>query len=186
MRPAVVVLSAISTIEITTIRHVKAALQRSAIEKTLTRFQNVIAGKFTADFIEALHAMKEHAAYDNLPAKQSRWGISLHNGRDLLGDFQQPPDKLPAISRASAIPGGRQFPFSSNGRSDSSRGADIFKKSSHFNQLAKPSESYKSHLRQCGHRLVALRQKFGQNRKVLHSTLRGFLVGLNIDNVGRR
>ena len=27
--------------------------------------------------------MKEYAAYDNLPAKQSRWELSLHNVRDL-------------------------------------------------------------------------------------------------------
>src|SRR6266566_2544601 len=36
------------------------------------------------------------------------------------------------------------------------------------------------------YRLVQFRQKFGQNRKVLHWMLRGFRVGLNIDNVGRR
>jgi hypothetical protein len=27
--------------------------------------------------------MKEYAACDNLPAKQSRWEISIHNARDL-------------------------------------------------------------------------------------------------------
>src|SRR5438270_6611655 len=74
MRPAVVVLGAIGTIEITTIRHVKTALQRFTVEQTLTRFQNVIAGKFTTNFIEKFHTMmKEHLAYDNLPVKQSRW-----------------------------------------------------------------------------------------------------------------
>ena len=84
MRPAVIVFSAIGTIEIATIRDVQTALQRSAVEQTLTRFQNVVAGKFTADFTEKLHAMmKGHSAYDNLPAKQSRWEISLHNARDL-------------------------------------------------------------------------------------------------------
>ena len=57
MRPAVVVLSAIGTIEITAVRYVKAALQRLAVEKTLTRLQNVIAGKFAADFVENLHAI---------------------------------------------------------------------------------------------------------------------------------
>ena len=51
MRPAVVVLGAISTIEITTIRHVKTALQRFAVNEALARFQNVIAGKFAADFV---------------------------------------------------------------------------------------------------------------------------------------
>jgi hypothetical protein len=76
MRPAVVVLGAIGTIEIATVRDVKTALQRFPIEETLTRFQNVIAGKFAADFVEKLHAMtNELAAYDNLPAKQSRWDL---------------------------------------------------------------------------------------------------------------
>src|SRR5713101_2204678 len=36
MRPAVVVLGAIGTIKIATVRHVKAALQRFPVEKTLT------------------------------------------------------------------------------------------------------------------------------------------------------
>jgi hypothetical protein len=57
MRPAVVVLGAIGTIEITAIRHVKTALQRFAVEETLTRFQNVVAGKFAADVFENLHAV---------------------------------------------------------------------------------------------------------------------------------
>src|SRR5205809_2803206 len=35
------------------------------------------------------------------------------------------------------------------------------------------------------HRLVSFRQKFGQNRKVPHWILRGFRVGLKIDNVDR-
>jgi len=39
------------------------------------RRNSVIAGKFAADFTEDLHAMmKEYAAYDNLPAKQSALG----------------------------------------------------------------------------------------------------------------
>lgn len=72
MRPAVIVFSAIGTIEIATIRDVQTALQRSAVEQPLTRFQNVVAGKFAADFTKKLHAMmKEHSAYDNLPPKQS-------------------------------------------------------------------------------------------------------------------
>ena len=78
MRPAVVVLGAIGTIEIAAVRDVEAALQRFAVEQTLTRFQNVVAGEFTADFAKKLHAMmKEHPAYDNLPPKQLRWEISL-------------------------------------------------------------------------------------------------------------
>ncbi len=105
MRPAVVVLGAIGTIEITTIRHVKTALQRFAVDETFAGFQNVIAGKFAADFVKKLHAMmKEHAAYDNLPATQSRWEISLHNARDLLLEFERPSDNPAAISRASASP----------------------------------------------------------------------------------
>src|SRR5437879_7998183 len=36
------------------------------------------------------------------------------------------------------------------------------------------------------HRLILFRQKFGQNREVLHWILRSFRVGLNIDNVGWR
>ena len=72
MRPAVVVLGAIGTIEITTIRHVKTALQRFAVDEALARFQNVIAGKFAADFTEKLHVlMNEHSAYDSLPVKQA-------------------------------------------------------------------------------------------------------------------
>jgi hypothetical protein len=47
------------------------------------RRNSVIAGKFAADFTEELHAMmKEYAAHDNLPAKQSRWDISLQNARE--------------------------------------------------------------------------------------------------------
>ena len=83
MRSAVVVFGAISTIEITTIRHVKTALQRFPVDEALAGFQNVIAGKFAADFVQELHAVtKEDAAYDNLPAKQSGREISLHNARD--------------------------------------------------------------------------------------------------------
>lgn len=57
MRPAVVVLSAIRTIEVAPIRDIKAALQRFTIEETLTGFQNVIAGKFAADFVQEIHAI---------------------------------------------------------------------------------------------------------------------------------
>src|SRR5438067_11386430 len=71
MRPAIVVFGAIGTVEIATVRDVKTALQRFPVEQTLTRFQNVVAGEFTADFSKKLHAMmKEDSAYDNLLAKQ--------------------------------------------------------------------------------------------------------------------
>ena len=56
MRPAVVVLGAIGTIEIATIRDIKTALQRFAIEQTHARFPNIIAGKFTAGVFQSLHA----------------------------------------------------------------------------------------------------------------------------------
>jgi hypothetical protein len=58
------------------------------------RRNSVIAGKFAADFSEELHAMmKEYAACDNLPAKQSRWEISLHNARDPSWMRQPASDK---------------------------------------------------------------------------------------------
>src|SRR6266404_2641402 len=103
MRPAVIVLSAIGTIEIATIRDVKTALQRFPVEETLTRFQNVITGKFTADFTEKLHAMmKEHPAYDNLLAKQSRWEISLHNAPDLSW-MRQPASRKSSLRSPSCF-----------------------------------------------------------------------------------
>ena len=37
--------------------------------------------------------MKQYAACDNLPAKQSRWEISLHNARDLSWMRQPFSDK---------------------------------------------------------------------------------------------
>ena len=41
--------------------------------------------------------MKEYAAYDNLPAKQSRWELSLHNARDLSW-MQQPASDKSSVS----------------------------------------------------------------------------------------
>ena len=56
---------------------IKTALKRFAVEETLAGCQNVIAVKFRADFAPKLHTMvKENAAYDNLPVKQSPWDIS--------------------------------------------------------------------------------------------------------------
>src|SRR5882724_6591347 len=173
MRPAVVVLGAIGTIEITAIGHVKTALQRFAVDEALARFQNVIARKFAADFVEKLHAMtKEHAAYDNLPAKQSRWEISLHNASDLLGESQRPPGNPPAINRAPASPSATANTHTKNDRILTS-----------WPNLAHPINHAFGSVR---HRLVPFRQKFGQNRKVLHWMPRGFRIGLNVDNVGRR
>ena len=100
MRPAVVVFGAIGTVKIATVCDVKTALQRFPIEETLARFQNVIAGKFAANFVEKLHTMmKEHAAYDNLPAKQSRWEISLHNAATFFESFT----KLVALIQRAAF-----------------------------------------------------------------------------------
>jgi hypothetical protein len=59
MRPAVVILGAISAVEVATIRHVQTALQRFAVDEALAGFQNVIAGKFAADFVEELHATNQ-------------------------------------------------------------------------------------------------------------------------------
>ena len=50
MWPAIIVLGAIGTIEVTTVRHIKAALQRFPVEETPARFQNVVTGKLAADF----------------------------------------------------------------------------------------------------------------------------------------
>ena len=123
MRPAIVILSAISTIQIAAVRDIKAALQRFAIEETLTRFHNVVAGEFAPDFVEELHAMmKEGAAYDNLSAKQSGWEISLITPVALLGEFQRPSDNPPAINRAPATPARRQLAFSSKRRKQYQRG----------------------------------------------------------------
>src|SRR5262249_22250181 len=71
MRPAIVVFGAISAIEIATIRHVKAALQRFPIEKTLTGFHNVIAGKFAANFVEKLHAKIERFSLEDAHVRRN-------------------------------------------------------------------------------------------------------------------
>jgi hypothetical protein len=92
MRPAIVVFGTITAIEVAPVRYVKATLQRFAVSETLSRFQNVIAGKFATDFIEKLHAMmKEEAAYDNLTAKQSGWRYRFIMPATLLGEFQRHP-----------------------------------------------------------------------------------------------
>ena len=78
MRPAIVVFSAISAIEVALVRYIKTALQRFAVDEPFTRFQNVVAGEFATDFIEKLHAMKEYAPYDNLLVKQSTWGVGVN------------------------------------------------------------------------------------------------------------
>ena len=100
--------------------------------------------------------MKEYAACDNLPAKQSRWEISLHNARDLSWISQ------PAIPKSNVD--------------------DIYWVPINF-RLAHPINHPFGSVR---HRLVSFRQEFGQNRKVLHWIVCTFRVGLNIDNVGRR
>ena len=57
MRPAIVIFSTVSAIEVALVCHVKAALQRLAVMETLSRFQDVVAGEFATDFIEKLHSL---------------------------------------------------------------------------------------------------------------------------------
>ena len=68
--------------------------------------------------------MKEYAAYDNLPAKQSRWEISLHNARDLSWMQQAASDKSSVGHTCWA----RQLTFSFNGRTDFSATSRYFQK----------------------------------------------------------
>jgi hypothetical protein len=60
MRSAIVVFGAISAIEVAPVRNVQAALQRFAVFETLSRFQDVVAGKFAADFVEQLHSVSDN------------------------------------------------------------------------------------------------------------------------------
>jgi hypothetical protein len=139
MRPAIVVFGAIGAIEVALVRHVKAALQRFAIEKTLTRFQNVIAGEFATDFIEKLHAiMKERTAYDNLSTKQ----LCPRYLRVTLATFSWIPQ--PASPKSNVD--------------------DIDWVRINF-RLAHPINHAFGSARD---RLVSFRQKFCQDRKVLH------------------
>jgi hypothetical protein len=71
-----------------------AALSVSGVKERRNR---VIAGNSRPDFAEELHAMmKEYAAYDHLPAKQSRPEVPPRNTRDLLLD---PTTREPKIER---------------------------------------------------------------------------------------
>ena len=121
------------------------------------RRNSVIAGKFAADFTEELPAMmKEYAPDDNLPAKQSRWEISLHNARNLSW-MRHPASDKSSVGHTCWAP----INF----------------------RLAHPINQPFGSVR---HWLVPFRQEFRQNRKVLHWILRRFRVGLNIDDVGWR
>jgi hypothetical protein len=72
-------------------------LQRFPIEETLARFQNIIPGKFAADFTKEFHAMmKERAAYDNLSMKQLCPEVPPRNTRELLLD---PTTRQPKVER---------------------------------------------------------------------------------------
>ena len=51
MRLDVVVFRAIGAVEIAAIGQIEAALERLAVEDALAGFEQVIAGKFAADFI---------------------------------------------------------------------------------------------------------------------------------------
>ena len=148
--------------------------------------------------------VKGHPAYDNLPAKQSRWRylfVTPATSGRVSTAVRQPP----ATSRASAIPARRQLTFSSKRTkqttdltpcittavtaSVATRGfsepADFFQNDripTSWPNLAHPINHT---LRGARHRPVSFRQKFGENWKVLHWVLLGFQVGLNINNVGR-
>src|ERR1700731_550320 len=57
MRLRVIVFGAVGAIEIALVGEVEAALQRLAIEQAFAGFEQVIAGKFAADFIEQVHGV---------------------------------------------------------------------------------------------------------------------------------
>ena len=56
MRLRVIVFRAVGAIEVALIGQVEAALKRLAVENALAGFEQVVAGKFAADFIEQVHA----------------------------------------------------------------------------------------------------------------------------------
>src|SRR5215813_15400537 len=71
MRPAVIVFGAISAVQIALVRHVQTALQRLSVFETLSRFQDVVAGEFAADFVQQLHAVERYeVVYGLLSAMQ--------------------------------------------------------------------------------------------------------------------
>ena len=59
MRLRVIVFGAIGAIEVALVGEIETALQRLAIEEALAGFEQVIAGKFPADFIEQIHGVPE-------------------------------------------------------------------------------------------------------------------------------
>ena len=80
MRLRVIVLSAIGAIEIAFIGEVEAALQRLPVEKALAGFEQVVAGKFAADFIEQVHEVADGpGVYEASPP------LSSHNVTRSLG-----------------------------------------------------------------------------------------------------
>jgi len=68
--------------------------------------------------------MKEHAAYDNLPAKQRRWEISPCNARDLSWT-RQPASHMSSVSDTCWVP--MNFLLKTD-EAISARQADIFRK----------------------------------------------------------
>lgn len=90
-----------------------------------------------------------------------------------LGEFQQPSDKPPAISRASAIPAARQLTFSFKRTKRHQHDEPIFSQNKRiptsWPNLAHPINHTFGSVR---HRLVSFRQEFRQDRKVLRSTTR--------------
>jgi hypothetical protein len=55
--------------------------------------------------------MKEDAAYDNLPVKQSGRETSVRNARDPSWRVSTPSDNPPAINRAAMTPARHQLAF---------------------------------------------------------------------------
>src|SRR5450631_2239902 len=55
MRLRVIVFRAVGAIEVALIGEVEAALQRLAVENTLSGFEQVIPGKFPANLVEQVH-----------------------------------------------------------------------------------------------------------------------------------
>src|SRR5205085_4386252 len=74
MRLRVIVLGAIGAIEVALVGEVEAALQRLPVEKAFAGFEQVVAGKFAADFIEQVHEVADGSrVYEASPP------LSSHN-----------------------------------------------------------------------------------------------------------
>src|SRR6059058_3491435 len=59
VRFRVIVLGAIGAIEVALVGEIEAALQRLPVEQAFAGFEQVVAGKFAADFIEQVHEVAD-------------------------------------------------------------------------------------------------------------------------------